>query len=293
MASVGLKTFLFSEVSEQKGRYKHAPERLAGAIAISTDIEMADGTLYFDDSVAYEDKEITGAVVTLGISEDTKFAYLLGKTKKTVELTVDEETVEVEYWISNVSDEPKKVGFGMIKTVFINGEKKYRVEFYPIISFIPFVSGAKTKERDLDFMTPTAVGNAVANENGDYVIHIDCDTDSEAVDILRKKFAVEDKSEVRMWCNEPGFGHIWGYPNYWSISSGKIIDTAKEITSADISADGTLQNIRFVEATDEGEVLPNGRVIDASHMFDNKKAIMEFFEWPKFDFILKYDIIEE
>ena len=106
------------------------------------------------------------------------FAELLGKT-------VDEQTGIVT---SNTEDLPIYVGFGHIVSKIVNGEKKYKVEFFPKVKFKPFIPDSKTKGDSLEFTTPSVEATIFENDNGDWEKHSVCSTESEANTLLESLF---------------------------------------------------------------------------------------------------------
>lgn len=186
---IGLRSFLFSPLTNE-GVYEREPEKLAGAIEVSVDLDIADVRFYCDDTLKWHDTSLIQANITLGICEGDPdiFAELLGK--KAEEVTVNGTTVKK--YISNVEDEPIEAGFGLIKTVKVEeGEKmvtKYRPEFYHKVKFVPFIADAKTKEQTIDITNPTVTGVAYGDAEGNYMSHAIVDTPEIALAFLHHCF---------------------------------------------------------------------------------------------------------
>lgn len=53
----------------------------------------------------------------------------------------------------------------------VGGVKKYRVEFFPKIKFKPFITDAKTKGDNLEFITPSVEVTIFENDNGYWKKH--------------------------------------------------------------------------------------------------------------------------
>ena len=95
--------------------------------------------------------------------------------------------------ISNTEDTPIYVGFGHIVSKIVNGEKKYKVEFFPKVKFKPFIPDSKTKGDSLEFTTPSVEATIFENDNGDWEKHSVCSTESEANTLL-ESFFVQSKN---------------------------------------------------------------------------------------------------
>ena len=80
------------------------------------------------------------------------------------------------------------MGFGHIVSKIVNGEKKYKVEFFPKVKFKPFIPDSKTKGDSLEFTTPSVEATIFENDNGDWEKHSVCSTESEANTLLESLF---------------------------------------------------------------------------------------------------------
>ena len=184
MASIGLKNFKYAKLNEDGKTYGEI-KTLAGAIESKVTLDLSEASLYANDTLKEQVSLFTSGTLTAGIDDDDDsiFAELLGKT-------VDEQTGVVT---SNTEDLPIYVGFGHIVSKIVNGEKKYKVEFFPKVKFKPFIPDSKTKGDSLEFTTPSVEATIFENDNGDWEKHSVCDTESEANTLL-ESFFVQSKN---------------------------------------------------------------------------------------------------
>ena len=184
MASIGLKNFKYAKLNEDGKTYGEI-KTLAGAIESKVTLDLSEASLYANDTLKEQVSLFKSGTLTAGIDDDddSVFAELLGKT-------VDEETGVVT---SNTEDLPIYVGFGHIVSKIVNGEKKYKVEFFPKVKFKPFIPDSKTKGDSLEFTTPSVEATIFENDNGDWEKHSVCSTESEANTLL-ESFFVQSKN---------------------------------------------------------------------------------------------------
>ena len=184
MASIGLKNFKYAKLNEDGKTYGEV-KTLAGAIESKVTLDLSEASLYANDTLKEQVSLFKSGTLTAGIDDDddSVFAELLGKT-------VDEQTGVVT---SNTEDLPIYVGFGHIVSKIVNGEKKYKVEFFPKVKFKPFIPDSKTKGDSLEFTTPSVEATIFENDNGDWEKHSVCDTESEANTLL-ESFFVQSKN---------------------------------------------------------------------------------------------------
>ena len=184
MASIGLKSFKYAKLNEDGKTYGEI-KTLAGAIECKVTLDLSEASLYANDTLKEQVSLFKSGTLTAGIDDDddSVFAELLGKT-------VDKQTGVVT---SNTEDLPIYVGFGHIVSKIVNGEKKYKVEFFPKVKFKPFIPDSKTKGDSLEFTTPSVEATIFENDNGDWEKHSVCDTESEANTLL-ESFFVQSKN---------------------------------------------------------------------------------------------------
>ena len=120
------------------------------------------------------------ATVSLTAADDNDevFADLLGRKKET----------STGRYRSNINDVAPYVGFGYIVSKMINGQTKYRAQFFPKMRFKVFVPEASTKGENLEFKTITVEGMTMPSKYGDWESHIDVDSLTAAQDELNKYF---------------------------------------------------------------------------------------------------------
>ena len=184
MAGIGLKNFKYAKLNLD-GQTYGTVKTLAGAIECKVTLDLTEASLYADDALKEQVSLFKSGTLTAGIDDDNDsvFAELLGKT-------VDEQTGVVT---SNTEDLPIYVGFGHIVSKIVNGEKKYKVKFFPKVKFKPFIPDSKTKGDSLEFTTPSVEATIFENDNGDWEKHSVCSTESEANTLL-ESFFVQSKN---------------------------------------------------------------------------------------------------
>lgn len=70
----------------------------------------------------------------------------------------------------------------------VNGQTKYRAQFFPKMKFKVFVPEASTKGENLEFKTITVEGMTMPSKYGDWESHIDLDSLTAAQEELNKYF---------------------------------------------------------------------------------------------------------
>lgn len=153
MAQIGLRHFKYSPIDEN-GHYTGA-SKLSGAIESKIALTIAEAELYADDTLEENAQEFAKGALTLTVSEDDDnvFAPLLGH-----ETTQDGEVVR------STEDVAPYVGFGRVLTKLVNGQRKFKAEFFPKVQFKPFINDGKTKGESIEFGTPTVEGTIFAVE---------------------------------------------------------------------------------------------------------------------------------
>ncbi len=166
MANIGMQgmkcALLVTEGEGAETTYQAAKEFI-GAISASITPNSAEASLYGDDKLMEYSSSFQNATAD---DNDEMFADLLGRKK---------ETLTVRYR-SNINDVAPYVGFGYIVSKMINGQTKYRAQFFPKIKFKPFVPEAFTKGENLEFKTITVEGMTMPSKYGDWASHIDVDS---------------------------------------------------------------------------------------------------------------------
>lgn len=154
-------------------------------------LNIAEATLYDDDVLDEKESVVTNGTITLGINEadDSKFAVLLGNEHKVIE---GSEVVEVT---SKTTDSPIPIGFGHIVTKIVKHVRKYKVEFFPKVTFKPFMQDAKTKGESLEFTTPSVEGTIFPLKDGTWEKHATFDDEEDAIDYLNSLFNTTEPNE--------------------------------------------------------------------------------------------------
>lgn len=183
MASIGMQgmkyAILVTEGEGAETTYQTAKEFI-GAISANITPNSAEASLYGDDKLMEYSSSFQNATVSLTAADDNDevFADLLGRKKET----------STGRYRSNINDVAPYVGFGYIVSKMINGQTKYRAQFFPKMRFKVFVPEASTKGENLEFKTITVEGMTMPSKYGDWESHIDVDSLTAAQDELNKYF---------------------------------------------------------------------------------------------------------
>lgn len=183
MASIGMQgmkyALLVTEGEGAETAYQTAKEFI-GAISANITPNSAEASLYGDDKLMEYSSSFQNATVSLTAADDNDevFADLLGRKKET----------STGRYRSNINDVAPYVGFGYIVSKMINGQTKYRAQFFPKMRFKVFVPEASTKGENLEFKTITVEGMTMPSKYGDWESHIDVDSLTAAQDELNKYF---------------------------------------------------------------------------------------------------------
>ncbi len=183
MANIGMQgmkyALLITEGEGAETTYQTAKE-FAGAISASITPNSAEASLYGDDKLMEYSSSFQNATVSLSAADDNDevFADLLGRKKEAT----------TGRYRSNINDVAPYVGFGYIVSKMINGQTKYRAQFFPKMKFKVFVPEASTKGENLEFKMITVEGMTMPSKYGDWESHIDVDSLSLAQEELNKYF---------------------------------------------------------------------------------------------------------
>ncbi len=193
MANVGIKSFLYGELTETNGVASYAvAKKLAGAIEAKVAIELNSATLYRDNALGYEDTSFKKGTITLGIDDDdeTIFAGLLGKTVNTDNFTPSgaTKTVTVKRITSSNKDVCVPVGFGYVTGKQIDNVRKYKVKFLKKVIFKQFETDSKTIGESLEFTTPSVEGSICTLQDGSWKDEATFDTEALAIEYLKSLF---------------------------------------------------------------------------------------------------------
>lgn len=183
MANIGMQgmkyALLVTEGEGAETTYETAKEFI-GAISASITPNSAEASLHGDDKLMEYSSSFQNATVSLSAADDNDevFADLLGRKKEAT----------TGRYRSNINDVAPYVGFGYIVSKMINGQTKYRAQFFPKMKFKVFVPEASTKGENLEFKTITVEGMTMPSKYGDWESHIDVDSLTAAQEELNKYF---------------------------------------------------------------------------------------------------------
>ena len=118
------------------------------AVQADVTIEMNDGKLYGDDSLAEVDKSFKTGTLTLGVTDlaDTVQAALLGHS------------IVAEKMTAKGSDSPAYAGVGFYGVKMVSNVKYYRAVWFPKVLFSEPADANATKGEAIAFGTPVIVG---------------------------------------------------------------------------------------------------------------------------------------
>lgn len=148
MAGKGLKKAKYNQIDVQTKKYKTLTDSkvplLEKIIESKFAPEYNNAELYADDVLAESDYSFKKGALSIVVADDKDdvCAELLGND-------VSEEN-EVT---SNVNDTAPEFGFGHVVPKIVNGEKKYKVEFFPRIKFTKITTDRKTQGKSTEFAT--------------------------------------------------------------------------------------------------------------------------------------------
>lgn len=157
MATIGLDMLYYAPITEDADGYETygAPAKLAKAISADLSIELAEATLYADDSAAEIIKEFKSGTLALGVND-------IG-TPVAAELTgvqIDDNRVVISS--SEDGGKPVAVGFRAKKS---NG--KYRYYWLYRVKFGIPATNLATKGDSITFSTPTIEGTVLRRNKPD------------------------------------------------------------------------------------------------------------------------------
>ena len=157
MATIGLDMLYYAPITEDADGYETygAPAKLAKAISADLSIELAEATLYADDSAAEIIKEFKSGTLALGVND-------IG-TPVAAELTgVQIDDNRVVFSSSEDGGKPVAVGFRAKKA---NG--KYRYYWLYRVKFGIPATNLATKGDSITFSTPTIEGTVLRRNKPD------------------------------------------------------------------------------------------------------------------------------
>jgi phi13 family phage major tail protein len=187
MAAIGLRNVKYGKYAVTDGVIGYTGGRLMGA-AINADlnIEVTEAILYTEDSEDEVVKEFAGGTLSIGVKEldYTTQADLLGHTK------TDAGSGTPESLLANADDSAVPVGVGFMVPVKRNGVTMYRSIFLTKVTFGEPAMSFKTKQKTIEFATPTIVGTVQRDVNGDWKYEAIHDTATAAAEWIDDKLGI-------------------------------------------------------------------------------------------------------
>lgn len=204
-------------------------------------LNYAEGSLYADDVMAEYASLLTGGTITVGVDELTiaKRATLFGHSTSTVD--------EVTTLFAAADDKPKPGGFGFIKTLVIDGVKKYKARWYYKVVFRESQESTNTANDSITFTDTEIVGTILPVFNSDYgdAVYEDTIFDTEAA----------AKTYIDTMANLPQNASIRSIrPNNRTV----VLDNGNSVTVTDkTDSANTTGSSDKTETTEETTATPN------------------------------------
>lgn len=148
MASTGLKKAKYNQIDTKTKKYKTITDSkvpvLKKIIESKFSPEYNNAELYADDVLAESDYSFKKGTLAIVVADDKDdvCAELLGN-----DITEENEVT------SNVNDTAPECGFGHIVPKIVDGQKKFKVEFFPRIKFTKISTDRKTRSENIEFAT--------------------------------------------------------------------------------------------------------------------------------------------
>ena len=116
--------------------------------------EYNSAELYANDGLAESDYSFKKGTLSLTVADDNDklCAEIFGNTEAEGEVT------------SNIEDVAPEFGYGHIIPKMVNGERKYKVEFFPRVKFTKITSDNKSRGESVEFSTTSIEGTVMPLE---------------------------------------------------------------------------------------------------------------------------------
>lgn len=186
MAYIGLrKPYIYEKDSENPGKYK-AGVPFGKAVSFSDTPNIAEASLYGDDTLAESEKAVTSATLSLGTTDvpDNCKTLMFGHKG------TPGEPGESEF-AYNVDDVANEVGFAVIGVKKVNGVRTFECKAYPRTQWKEPTVEINTRGESTEFTTPSTEGTALPDDKGDYKWEKSFDTEAEALEWLAEKFPTQ------------------------------------------------------------------------------------------------------
>lgn len=167
MAVIGLRYPVYAPLTEDEvaGTSTYGTGKVAAkAIKVDMSLNIAESTLYADDTVAESVREFIDGTISFtadDLDQSVRKDWL-GNTTETS--TVGTEQVDV--LVSKDGDTPGYFGFGFILSGVKNKTRQYRAIVYTKVQFGEPNESAETKGQNISWQTPTIEGKIFRRIDG-------------------------------------------------------------------------------------------------------------------------------
>lgn len=177
MAYIGLRKPYVAKYNRAANTYSEC-FKYSHAVSLAITPNYSEASLYGDDMQVEYERAFTNAAISMGTTSTPLQAasVVFGHQVDTANKKV----------IRKATDDSNYVGVGVIAPEKVDGENKFSAAIVISAKFSDSALNFTTKGESLAFATPTIEGNAIANDNGEWLITRTFDTENEA------KFFVED-----------------------------------------------------------------------------------------------------
>lgn len=158
MAEIGMQYPVWAELTGESGNTLVYGTGVVMGKAVSANLtwEKDDSELYGDDAVAETDNSLMGYTLDIGTTQLTDIVESKVLGYKKVGSTD-------EYEITG--DPSPYGGIGYIRVLVRNGVRAYKAVWYPKIQFSPSNETSNTKQKNINWGTPTISGKGLAAYN--------------------------------------------------------------------------------------------------------------------------------
>lgn len=187
MAYIGLRKPIVAKatIDETTGAISYGtPFAFGKAVSFNDSPNIAEASLYGDDTLAESEKAVTSSALSLGTTDipDQAKTEMYGHKKST-----EQGSNEIAY---NVDDESAYVGFGVIGVKKVDGVRSFEAGFYPKTQWEEPSVDKSTRGENTEFTTPSTNGTALPDKNGDYKFEESFPTETAAIAWMNGKFGV-------------------------------------------------------------------------------------------------------
>lgn len=182
MAKIGLNNFRYAvaSVDDSTGAITYGtPKKPAKAISFDFQPNIAEASLYADDSRAEYDSRVTGGSVTMGIDREDvdTMCDLLGHSKN------DSEEID------STNDVAPYVGVGRVTRLMENGVQKFRGTVLALVKFAEPQETDATMGENMEFNTSELTGQMIVPQSGKWRFRKTFDTQAAAISYIEEKLS--------------------------------------------------------------------------------------------------------